>query len=331
MKNILNYRNKVDKELVKCFDHLIEKEKGLHLSPYLKKLSRSEKLSTRFLAKSVLGFIESTSNTHFLFENNDSEVENLFIEFTTHNDKSYLFDYKRKLENENDKFLESHQLSDYKDFLFERDDLLLKDLNLVDFYTSLCDAFRLKKFRYVLDECYPRSKSQPIGLDVSFNIYDAFPDANKRFSKFIENRVSLFYLNFLLDQTKTVEQNEEKNIGNLDLFKPGSEFSKIFNDQNEIPKFIYDFLKGKTDKFFTQANLNRLRNILQHSKYENHVLIKANQDAGVTFTNVTGKFIGKDYKYKDESLNQTDLVEEIVEDLKKISDFKQLTISYNHT
>ncbi|NEV94953.1 hypothetical protein G3567_12465 [Psychroflexus sp. YR1-1] len=330
MKNTLKYRKEVDEQLSKCFNHLIELDKGICLTPYLKKLLSSELQSTKILAKSVLRFLFTFSNTKFIFDNSISETKKLFLDFQEHGDKSFLFDLKRKLEDENERFLVSYELSQYKDFHFNSDDALLEGLNFIDFFTSLCDSFRLKKFRYLVDDYYDENKDTILDLDKPFNIYDAFPDADSRFTQFIQNRVNLYYLNFLLDKTKTVDHRQKDMKENLELFKPGSDFSKIFNDQKVIPELIYDFLKDRDKKFFTQANLNRLRYILEHSKYLGHVIIKGNDHAPVTFTKVTGMFIGKDYDFKDESINITDRAKKIVKGLKKFSDRKNLNIKYKY-
>lgn len=270
--------------------------------------------------------MHSCSSIEFIYDNTTSQIEKYFKEFQKQKDKNLLFNLKRKLEDRNERFLVSYELSQYKDFHFNSDDALLEGLNFIDFFTSLCDSFRLEKFRYFIDDYCVKQKNRLVDLETPFDIHTAFPDANTVFSQFMTHRVNLFYLDYLIDQAKTVDHSLEKDTGNLELFKPGSEFSKIFNDQNEIPDLIYNHIsKVSLEDDYINSFFSRLRIILRHSTYKNEVLMKKNKASTSIFKNIVSKFTGSEYKYTSE-VCITKEFESDLEDFKKLINHKSLDI-----
>lgn len=344
MKTILkipDLRNEVNTALTQSLNNLLDIRKiGMPFTTEIQKKLNKKELSFCIISKEVFKFIDLHFDFNRFYTNKGLAAEHAINGCIEKDNEQILHDSRNQfISNYNNEIIRKIDYHNLEIFSFDYKNRFLNTLDLVHVFIKCIQPYQYEKFKYFVDEVsIKKSNNFKVNFDTCFDIYDAFPEANLKFGNFLENRVNLFYINYAIDKVNEFEIKKNKNQeevkkdkGNYDLFKPESDFSKIFNDQDEFPKFIYDYLKSKNKKFFSQANLNRLRNILQHSKFKNQVIIKNNEESHVTFTIVTGQFIGKKYSYKDESSNKTNLLDEIALELKKMSDDKGLIIKYQYT
>ena len=333
MKNSVNFQHIRVKTITKLFDCLnvvLVNDQNFKLNEDFKKANKNEHLYFKILINSVFECIYNKISTikpdkNFSVKGFDKRINERLQSGGINSVKNY----KDQLQDNfyNTILSEYQNYSNLELFSFNNQNKFLSTVEIVKVFESQIHPFRLEKFQYLISK---EDHNNQLYLDTLVNLNNAFPDAYKKFIKLIKNRIAVFYINEIISY---LEENEEqfKLKGNLEIFKPDGEFKKIFNDDDEIPKLIYEFLDKQPEDFFQPPNFSRLRNILEHSKYNDSVLLKNSEYARSTFNSIVGEYLGTEFNYKDEASNSLKKLNELKENLKKMSESKGLKIRYNHS
>lgn len=240
----------------------------------------------------------------------DLRVEKIIEAYYESENEAILFDFKKTCNNAfHSKIAKNISDSEIIYFELKPEDEYFKTLHLVYVFLNLIEnEYALKKYTYFVKQKSNQEKFDLNLESVQLNILDLFNDAYTDYVDLIKNRINLFYINYFIDKIMPYI----KNKGNYDLFKPDSEFAKIFNDKEKIPSFICELVnkfpltKKNQNSFFTA-----LRVLLQHSTYlNNEVLMNDNSSNNDLYSHIVSKFIGKPFTFRKQDLLSTSKIDE---------------------
>lgn len=307
------HKLEVNKRIKKSIEHLVSFEKGTEFKPELKKRLKSSSASYVLLTKSVLAYLKYPLNINNIFDNRILKIDEAFEKSLKLNQNVQLLSLKTEVSSDYQQFIKENKIPVFDNDPFGERDSLFYKLNLIDLFIKLCNEFRYEKFCYFIDEHLSIEKRKyRVRNSDHFKIEDAFPDTEYLITEFIELRVTLFYIDYLLDNVEKKHENKE----NIDLFKPDRRFSKIFSDHKdlkELPEIIYEFIfESKTpldNPFFS-----RLRYFLNNNKYKNNCLVP--KKSNKLYGNIVNDFLGGNFT-PDESRHINSQYDQLEKDLKE--------------
>lgn len=192
-----------------------------------------------------------------------------------------------------------YDYSDLELFSFNNQNKFLKTDELVEVFKSQIHPIRWKKFQFLVKQ---EGINRGLDSDTIVSLSNAFPDAQEKFIKLIRNRIKLYYVEQVINY---LEENEEqiKLKGNIEIFKPDSEFAKIYNKFDgleNLPKLIFKFIEEteykRENPFFERLNI-----FLRHCKYNGRYLML--NSAQSKYSDWVGKYLGKKYKYEKDKFD----------------------------
>lgn len=328
MKSIFRFDDileAVRDKLYESLDSILDSDKGLILKPKIQEKLNKKPLYYQILAHNIFQLIHLEFEIDYSHGNKFNEVLTGFI--NTNNEKS-IYDFRDELKNNFEKkIIKDMSFSGIERFSFNRNNKSLDFIILINVFIDSIEDFRFEKFKYFIEvesnkADYVEGKLVPKHF---FDLLGAFPEAYEKFIKLLHNRYNLLGIEHVISIYESKEAKKNR-IGDFTLFEPDSDFSKIFNNQNEIPDLIYNYiLKVSLEDDYINLFFCRLRIILRYSTYKNEVLMKKNKASTSIFKNIVSKFTGSEYKYTSE-VYITKEFESDLEDFKKLINNKSLDI-----
>jgi len=234
------FKQEVNENLLKSIDHLVDFNQRIILKPEFKKRIGSLPHSHTFLAKSIFGFLEYLLNINNLDEEEISKVDKAFEKSVKFNQNDHLFFLKSQYQNEYKFFKKENSIQLLDNDLFGENDDLFDGLRLIDLFISFCNQFRYRKFCYFIDEHLKDQKVRQRFLNNrSFNTEAAFPDANSIFIKFIELRITLFYIDYLLDRSSKFQLQNRIKIEKEQSNKAQIDFTNLTYESDPVFKLFF--------------------------------------------------------------------------------------------